>query len=288
MEPRVLYRNFDRAALDIQYDNRRRVPEHPQHSERWAKECARVVRELKPRLDMAYGPTPAEKVDVYPGAPGGPVLVYIHGGYWMSRDKADFGFIAEPFVKAGVSVVVVNYVLAPNAGLDEIVRQNRAAAAWAWRNASTFGANPNHLYVAGHSAGGHLTLMLLQTDWRAFAPDLPANLVQGGCAISGIYDLEPVRLCYLNDTLHMDEAVSRRNSPLFLPVRHAADLILAVGGNESEEFIRQNREMAVAWRKLGCAVQELEMAGRDHFTIIGQFLEPGNALTAAMLKQMRA
>jgi arylformamidase len=284
----MLYRSYDRAALDAQYDNRRRVPEHVRHTERWAQECERVRRELKPRLDLPYGPSAAETLDVFPAAhPGGPALVYIHGGYWMSRDKRDFSFVAEPFVRAGVSVVIVNYALAPSVGLDEIVRQNRAAAAWAWRNARSFGADPDRLYVAGHSAGAHLTAMLLETDWPGFGDDLPSDLLQGGCAISGIYDLEPIRLCYLNETLHLDEDAARRNSPLFHPPRQGTDLILAVGGSESEEFLRQNREMAAAWRRWGWPCLELEMPGRDHFTIIGQLLEPGNGLAQAMLRQMR-
>jgi arylformamidase len=284
----VLYRTFDRAGLDAQYDNRRRVPEHPRHLERWAAACERVRRTLPCRLDVAYGPTAAETLDVFPAAhPGGPVLIYIHGGYWMSRDKRDFSFVAEPFVKAGVTVVVVNYALAPAAGLDEIVRQNRAAAAWTWRNARALGADPDRLYVSGHSAGGHLTVLLLATDWAAFGEDLPADAIRGGCAISGIYDLEPIRLCYLNDTLRMDGDVARRNSPLFHLPRLGADLILTVGGAESEEFLRQNREMAAAWRSRGFPCLELELPGKDHFTIVGQLLEPGNGLAQAMLRQMR-
>jgi len=141
--------------------------------------------------------------------------------------------------------------------------------------------------VGGHSAGGHLTVALLATDWPAFDSGLPPRVVQGGAALSGIYDLEPIRLCYLNDTLHLDAAEAQRLSPLFHLPRAAPPLIAAVGGAESEEFLRQNAAIAAAWRAKGWPVEELVSPGKDHFTVLGQLVEPGNPLAAAMVGMMR-
>jgi arylformamidase len=204
----------------------------------------------------------------------------------MSRDKTDFSFLVRPFVKAGITVAMVNYALAPSVTVAEIVRQNRAAAAWLWREASSLGIDKNRIFVSGHSAGGHLTVMLLTTDWPAFAPGLPAQVVQGGAALSGIYDMEPMRLCYLNDSLHLDAAQAQALSPLFHLPKSAPRLIAAVGGAESEEFLRQNAAMAKAWQEHGWPVREMVSPGKDHFTVLGQLVEPGNPLAAAMLEMM--
>jgi arylformamidase len=294
MSSHALYRQYGRKALDAQYDNRARVPEHHGHSLRWAKESEELRRSARCQLDLSYGPTPSERLDVFmadePGAAG---LLWIHGGYWMSRDKADFSFMARPFIHAGVTVVPVNYALAPGVTVTEIVRQNRAAAAWLWRNAPRLGVSRERLYVSGHSAGGHLTVMLLETDWPAFGAGLPVQLFKGGAALSGIYDLEPIRLCYLNDTLHMGAAEAHTLSPLLNLVpetaspRAAVPLIAAVGGNESEEFLRQNAAMAAAWRGAGRPATEIVSPGKDHFTVLGQLTEPGNPLAEAMLRMMR-
>ena len=155
--------------------------------------------------DVAYGDLPVETLDIFPAERhDAPILIMIHGGYWYSLDKHHDSFVAEGCRPHGVATVVINYGLAPDYRMDEIVRQNRAAAAWVWRNAASIGGDPRRIHALGQSAGGHLAAMLLATDWPAFGSGLPADLVKSAVSISGIYDLEPIRLCYLNDKVGMD------------------------------------------------------------------------------------
>ena len=283
-----IYRQYDRAELNAQYNNRARVPDHEQHGARWSRESAAARREVRCQLELGYGPTPPERVDVFHAdSPNAPALMWIHGGYWMSRDKSDFSFMARPLVAAGVTVVMVNYALAPHVTVTEIVRQNRDAGNWLWRNASKLGVDRGRLFVGGHSAGGHLTAMLLTTDWRKFDRQLPLHLFRGGIALSGVYDLEPIRLCYLNETLHMDESEVKLISPLFNLPESAPPLLAVVGGAESEEFLRQNEAIATAWSSRGWSSQSIICPDKDHFTVLGQIVEPGNPLISAMLALVR-
>ena len=287
MNDSTVYRDYGQAALDAQYDNRARVPEHVELHSRWEAEGEAVLAEFDTRLDVAYGPGPEETLDVYlPGnAKGAPIHIFIHGGYWFSRHKDDFRFLARGLVPAGAVLVIVNYALVPRVNLDELVRQCRAAVAWTHGNAATFGGDGERIFVSGHSAGGHLTAMMLATDWPAFGAGLPPDLVKGGCAISGIYDLEPIRLTFMQETLGFTPEQVARNSPLTLSPATGAPLIVAVGGDESEEFLRQSEELNAAWgSRTQCDLTVL--SGVNHFTILGGFADPGNALTRAALKQM--
>ena len=215
MSGEAIYRGYDRAALDAQYNNRARIPEYVDHFERWLAWSAETRAALSGARDVAYGALPVETLDIFPAEePDAPILIMIHGGYWYSLDKHHDSFVAEGCRPYGVATVVINYGLAPDYRMDEIVRQNRAAGAWVWRNAASFGGDPSRIHALGQSAGGHLAAMLLATDWPAFGADLPADLVKSAVSISGIYDLEPIRLCYLNDKVGMDEAEARRNSPV--------------------------------------------------------------------------
>ena len=188
-------------------------------------------------------------------APGAPLLVFIHGGYWQMREKELFSFLAAGPLAHGISVALPGYTLAPEKRLDGIVAEIRAA----------LDALARPLYVSGWSAGGHLTAMVM---------DHP--LVRGGLAISGIYDLEPIRLCYLNEKLRLDEPEARRNSPLLKDVS-SKDLVVAYGTNELPELQRQSREFAA---KFGHRLLPLE--GHDHFTILEELAAPQGALTAAL------
>ena len=215
MSGEAIYRGYDRAALDAQYNNRARIPEFVDYFDRWLAWSAETRAALPGARDVPYGDLPVETLDIFPAEqPGAPILIMIHGGYWYSLDKHHDSFVAEGCRPHGVATVVINYGLAPDYRMDEIVRQNRAAAAWVWRNAASFGGDPTRIHALGQSAGGHLVAMLLATDWPGFGADLPADLVKSAISISGIYDLEPIRLCYLNDKVGMDEAEARRNSPV--------------------------------------------------------------------------
>lgn len=280
-----VYRDYDQAALDGQLNLRARWPEHAEYFARWAEQSAAVRRRLGGRIDLPYGPSDGQKLDLFVPAGGGraPLLVFIHGGYWQSLDKGDFSYLAAPYVAAGVAFASLNYDLAPAVSVEEIVAQVRTALAWLYRNAGDLGIDPDRLYVSGHSAGGHLTAMALATDWAADGrAGLPADLVKGGCSISGVYDLEPLRLSYHQAVLNLTPEMARRLTPLGdLPTR-AGPMILAVGSEETEEFLRQQDKYAAAWRDAGLALQVVELPGRNHFTAVDALGETDHELFAAV------
>ncbi|MCH8237986.1 MAG: alpha/beta hydrolase [Proteobacteria bacterium] len=287
MNDAPVYLDYDQAALDAQYNNRARVPEHQDIHAGYQARAGAVLEEFDTRLDVSYGPSAEETLDIYlPENPeGAPVNIFLHGGYWFSRHKDDFRFLAQGLARAGAALVVVNYALVPSVDLDELVRQCRAAVAWTHGNAATFGGDRERIFVSGHSAGGHLTAMMMATDWPAFGDGLPPDLVKGGCAISGIYDLEPIRLTFMQETLGFTPEQVARNSPLSLSPATEAPLIITVGGDESEEFLRQSEELNAAWGgRARCDLMVL--SGLNHFTILAAFADPENALTRAALKQM--
>jgi arylformamidase len=287
MNAPAVYRDYTRDELDAQYNNRRRYPQFLSYFESWTKWSAATRATLPCTLDVAYGPSPAETLDLVPAErAGAPIQVFIHGGYWYSLDKSHDSFVAEGFRPHGIATVVINYALAPEARMDEIVRQNRAALAWAWRNAASYGGDPSRLHVSGQSAGGHLATMMLATDWPAIAPDLPADLVKSACSISGIYDLEPIRLCYLNEKVRLDEAEARRNSPVHQRYKVRAPLMFVSGDIESAEYARQAEAMEAVWHRLNYPSQIVALKGYNHFTMAHQLKEPDSRLTLAVARQM--
>ena len=262
--------------LDAQYNNRARIPEHRDILREWDERSHHARASLACTLDLAYGPLASERLDVFaPRAPGAPVLVYVHGGYWRALDKRDQSFVAPPFVAAGAMVVVTNYALCPAASIEEIVRQQRAALAWTWRHAAEHGGDPARIVVAGHSAGGHLAAMMLATDWRAVAPDLPADLVQGALSLSGVFELEPLRHApFLAPDLQLDAVAAARLSPIALPAPKRP-LFALVGGDESEEFVRQNALIRSTWGADAVPVCE-SVPGRHHMSVLGELADPAS------------
>lgn len=268
----------DPAWLDAQYNNRARIPEHPQIFQRWADASALAREKSLCLLDVPYGAAPAERLDIFPAQRNGsPVLVFIHGGYWRALDKRDQSFIAPAFVQAGAMVVVPNYALCPAATIEQIALQMVQALAWTWRHAGEHGGDPSRIVVAGHSAGGHLAAMLLACEWARVADDLPVDLVRAALSISGLFEMEPLRHTpFLAPDLRLTAASARRLSPALMPAPRGP-LVAVVGGDESAEFLRQNALIREAWGDAAVPVCET-VPGANHLTVLHDLADANTRL----------
>ena len=281
MRPRL-----DPVWLDAQYNNRARVADHAQVLANWAR-ASTLARSGAPgaQLDVSYGEDASETLDIFPAPQAGaPVLVFIHGGYWRSLDKSDHSFVAPAFNAAGATVVVPNYALCPAVTVEHITLQMARALAWVWRHAVGFGGDPARIALAGHSAGGHLATMLLSCRWKDLADDLPAQPVSGALSISGLYDLEPLRHTpMLQPSLNLTPASVTRLSPAFFPRPKGGKLYAAVGLDESDEFLRQNRLIRDVWGPTAVPVCET-VPGTNHFTVLNRLADPAHRLHELALR----
>jgi len=283
----TLWRDYDQTALDAQFNLRARTPEHLEFFARWAAE-GEALRATRPdaRIDLAYGARPAQKLDFFPTHSGAPLLIFIHGGYWQSLDKGDFLYLAPAFNAAGVAYASLNYTLAPEASIPEMVAEVRRAVAWLAAQGAALGFDAGRMVIAGHSAGGHLAAMVLSTDWeKDFG--LPADTIKGGCSISGIYDIEPLRHSYQQPVLQLTAEVASSHSPIRCLPAAAGPLICAVGSTEPEEFQDQQREYLAAWRAAGLIGFEVALPGRHHFDAVDALGESDQALHRQVLKLVR-
>ncbi|MBI1881075.1 MAG: alpha/beta hydrolase [Chloroflexi bacterium] len=281
-----VYKSYNKAALDSQYNNRARVANAEQIIQQWERDSKALRQRVQFQADVPYGSHPREILDIFPASrPGAPVHAFIHGGYWRSLEKRLFHFIADGFINHPVTYVAVNYPLTPQVTMDEIVASCRQAIAWLIRHIAEYDGDPHQIYISGHSAGGHLVAMLMASDWPALAPDLPTNPIKGGCAISGLFNLIPIQLSYVNDDVGMDETMARRNSPVFLSPSCRSPLIVTVGGAESEEYLAQSQDLAEAWSSQ-IPLTHLVVPGANHFSILDHLVNQATPLHQAILAQM--
>ncbi|MEI8155586.1 MAG: alpha/beta hydrolase [Burkholderiales bacterium] len=266
---RTLYRNFDsQAQIDAQYNPSLGLEPSDQPMLHFAARAAHARASLHCELDVPYGPTLEETLDIFPAnVPNAPVFIFIHGGYWRALSSKDFSGVSLGLHPLGITTVVINYALCPYVTLDEITRQTRAATAWVFRNIAQYGGDPSRVAIGGHSAGGHLTAMCLQTEW-ARDYGLPQNPLAGAIAFSGLYDLEPLRYSYLQPMIQLDDGVIGRNSPAFRVRPCSTPLWITWGGNESTEFARQSQTYHDAWQAIGNTSTLGEQPGANHFTVI--------------------
>jgi arylformamidase len=280
--------NYTQAELNNQYNQRYLVPNADEYAARNVADSAKTRAKLECRLDVSYGPHPDQRLDIFPAAKkGAPVVVFIHGGAWTRSSKESNSYVAETFVPAGIHFVAVEFGLCPKVTLDELVRHNRAAIQWVYRNAREFGADPEKLYVAGHSSGGHVTGMMVVTDW-ARDWGLPANVIKSALAGSGMYDLEPVRLSSRNEYLKLDVEAARRNSSIIRIPANGCPLVVCYGEGEQKEFRRQSIEFAAAWRAKGLVCKEFDLPKLNHFEVGQEYANPKAPFMKAFLEMVGA
>jgi arylformamidase len=285
----LVWLDMDQKALDEAYDQSKYAPNIQQVLGRYASnsDAARVRLGAPKRL--VYGSTEHEGADLYPTArPNAPVHVFIHGGAWRTGLAKNYAFQAETFVGAGAHFITLDFINVLQAGGDlaPMAKQVRSAVAWVYKNAKSFGGDPDRLYISGHSSGGHLGGVVTVTDWeREFG--VPANIVKGAVLCSGLYDLKPVRLSargnYVKFTDETEQALSTQRHPGKLN----APLVLAYGTLETPEFQRQTRDFAAAVKAAGKPVTLLVADGYNHFEIAETFANPYGLLGRAALEQMK-
>ena len=284
----TLYREFTtQAHIDAQYNPSIGLADATAPGKHYVAVSERARATLTHHLDIAYGPTASETLDIFPAKQAhAPVFVFIHGGYWRALSSKEFSGVALGLQACGITTVVVNYALCPWVSLDEIVRQVRASIAWTVRNIAQFGGNPDCIGLGGHSAGGHLTAMALMTEW-ARDYGLAQDPIKAALCISGLYDLNPLRYSYLQPMIQLDDSTIRRNSPAFLARQSQTPTWFTWGGDETPEFARQSAIMHSAWQAQGNVSELSPIAKADHFTVIRGFEEANSPLCQWLADQLR-
>ena len=276
--------NAPLSDLEKEYDNRARVPEHPEIIAGWVRDSAAYRAQAgHAELGRSYGPHPRQLIDVFHPdrpAPMDALVVFIHGGYWRSFDPSSFSHMAAGASARGLSVAIPGYRLCPEVTVAEIIVDLRSACVSLYE---TFG---KPIVACGHSAGGHLAAAVAATDWRAMGA--PEHLVRRGLSISGLFDLTPLLATSINQSLRLDPASARAASPLFWPVPAGVRLEAWVGGAESAEYRRQSRSLAGRWGARGARTVYNTVPGRNHFTVIAPLADPASLMMETLLRLCRS
>ena len=263
---------------EVEYNNRARVPEHPQIFAGWERDAAAFREEAaaqkRAELGIKFGPSTRQIIDLFipEGGSMDTLAMFVHGGYWRSLEPSMFSHMAKGLNARGIAVAVSGYDLAPQVSIADIIAQTQRACLYLWWRFH------KRVMVTGHSAGGHLAACLLATDWTAIAPDVPKDLVPAAYAISGLFDLEPLTHLESNVDFKLDAESARRISPLFWPVEAGRAFDAVVGGAESSEFIRHSKTIAEEWAAKGVKTRYDEIPGANHFNILDPMTDPDSSM----------
>jgi arylformamidase len=267
------WRTLSREALDSGLNNSAAVAGSGDMVDGWGKLSAEMRAQYGTHLNLAYGPRERNRIDFLKAAPNAPTLLFIHGGYWQMRAKEFFTMFAAGPMAQGINVAFIGYTLAPDATLEQIVAEIHAGIDYLAGRLPELGADPKRLIASGWSAGGHLTAMAMMNPH-----------IEGGVAISGIYDLEPIRHSYLNVKLGLDEPMSKRNSPMLM-AHGVKPMALVVGGEELPLLRKQTADFAGYRANHGLPVIYEEIPGTNHFTIMDELGSPSGRITT-LIRQM--
>ena len=237
--------------------------------EKWSKWSEDFRANADSSLNCQYGDGEKDKLDIFRcGKPNAPLFIFIHGGYWQRGDKSIYSFVANSFVNSGIDVALIGYQLCPGATMTNIVDKIREAIVWIWNNADEYSISKNRINVSGHSAGGHITGMILATDWKEVSKNLPDNLVKTGIPISGLYQLNPIRETTIADALGLDDAESLALSPHFFEPKTDAPILVTLGGGETPEFHWQTDNFVNKWKGLKASLDYFAEPDVDHFGVV--------------------
>ena len=265
---------------EAEYDNRARVPEHPQIFARWMRDAedyrTQAMQERRAELGLSYGENPRQFIDLFAAqAATAPLALFIHGGYWRSLEPSMFSHMARGLNARGISVAVVGYDLCPHVTIADIIEQIRHACIFLWLRTG------QRMMVYGHSAGGHLAAAMVATDWPTLYPRA-GDLVPAAYSISGLFDLTPLVGISMNQDLRLDEQSARDTSPLLWPAPQGRVFDAVVGGLELSEFLRQSGIIVEAWGGHGTVARYEEIAGANHFTVIDPLTDPHSAMVGRL------
>jgi len=266
------WHQMDQQTLDDSYDNHKAVPQSTAMFSNWIARSKTFRSAHSQYLDIPYGSLEREKLDYYSAGPNTPLVIFIHGGFWQQYSKNDFSFLAESFLKEGISVVMVDYPLAPQASMDQIVTSSANAVQFIGQHISEWGGDPKNVILSGWSAGAHLCVTSMkQMKVKAVVP------------ISGIFELEPLIGSFLNKNLQMDLAIAKRNSPILKLPTGKTPIYLFVGSGELSEMRRQSCDFADKLKASKYPVELVDIPGKNHFTMLEQFEFPVGVIHSCIL-----
>jgi arylformamidase len=273
-----LYKNYNQQQLDLQYNNRVHTPDFQTDLDKWDLLSIQANETLSIERDISYGCMPEQLLDIYPAAkPNSKTLVFLHGGYWHRFAKHNFRFVAAAFAPYNITTVIIGYQKMPHITMPQLISSTEQALSWVHINISNYNGNNQQIFVAGHSSGGHLASMLITKPSMQF--------IKGICTLSGLFNLIPIQLSDVNEALLMNTETAKECSPVLLKPVFNCPLIIAVGGQETNEYLAQSQEIFDCWQTQLQSVELLELKDLNHFSILSSITE-GNELHKIILRMI--